>query len=232
MKKLKQIISLTLVVVLFMMCSVSVLATGKIEVSNGENFVTEEMALADKEETEALIKQGAALRKVRAATINLNVPLLYQDDSRWINTIVPGTSSTYGAKGCALTCYAMVSRKYGNSTETPVTFGQKYYNAYGNPLNHTSVNAAAVLGKSATTAMNLSYTEWENFILGALNSGKPVVLKTNKFGTHFVVAYGYYRDSSANAEYTIYIRDPESHDNGTTLDDYFQYDILQGAAIG
>ncbi len=199
---------------------------------NGENFVTEEMALADKEEADALIAQGAALRKVRASTINLNVPLLYQDDSKWTNTIIPGSSVTYGSQGCALTCYAMVSRKYGNSTETPVTFGQKYYNAYGDPLNHTSVRAAAILDKKATTATNLSVTEWENFIVGALNSGKPVVLKTNKFTTHFIVAYGYYKSSDANAEYTIYIRDPESYDNGTTLDDYFAYDIIQGAAIG
>lgn len=172
------------------------------------------------------MRQGEALRKARASSISLNVPLLSQKDSKWANTIIPGSSFTYGAKGCALTCYAMVSRKYGNSTETPVTFGQKYYNAYGNPINHTSKRAAAILGKNSTTNQDLSYTEWENFIVGALNNGKPVVLKTNKFAMHFIVAYGYYKDASTDAEYTIYIRDPEPSGNGTKLDDYYQYSIL------
>lgn len=178
------------------------------------------------------MRQGEALRKARASSISLNVPLLSQKDSQWKNTIIPGSSYTYGAKGCALTCYAMVSRRYGNSTETPVTFGQKYYNAYGDPINHTSVRAAAILGKNADTDQNLSYTAWENFIVGALSNGKPVVLLTDKFGSHFVVAYGYYKGSSSDAEYTIYIRDPEPSGNGTTLADYYQYSILKGAAIG
>ncbi len=56
MSKLKQIISLALVGAMFIVGSVSAFATETHNtVSNGENFVTEEMALADKEEADTLI---------------------------------------------------------------------------------------------------------------------------------------------------------------------------------
>ncbi len=89
------------------MCSTSVLAIGFIS-SSDENFVTEEMLLADKEQAIALTEQGKSLRKVRVSTITLNVPLLYQDDSLWANTLIPGSSENYGSVGCTLTCYAMM----------------------------------------------------------------------------------------------------------------------------
>lgn len=201
-----------------------------------DNFVTEEQLIDSREQAEELVALGSSIRRARVATYTLSVPLIYQDDSRWKNVLIPGSNYTYGDSGCAMTCFAMISRKYGNASETPVTFGNKYYTRYNtSPINFNSVNAAAIMGKSATAYGNNNQTSTENFIVGSIASGAPVIIKFDKGGNdnHFVVAYGYSVQSNSSQDVIdVYIRDPESGFGYTTLRDCARWNIVYMASIG
>lgn len=226
----KRIICSVLSMIMVFSLSLSSIAAGYASSDTGENFVTDEMISESSERVKEMIAEGEMIRRTRAQQKKLSVPLLYQDDSRWANVTIPGCGNTYGKVGCAITCYAMMSRYFGNSSETPVTFGQKYYNKYGNPCNQNASKAAAIMGKSATSAPSMSTSSLENFIISSIDKGKPVIIYTNKFGSHYITAYGYYITSEGNA--TIYIRDPESYDSGTTLSDYKNYTKKSAVSIG
>lgn len=228
---LKRMMCSILSAVMVVTLSISSFASGGCVADTGENFVTDEMISESAEVVQEMIAEGEMLRKTRAQQKKLSVPLLYQDDSRWANVTIPGCGSTYGDVGCAITCYAMMSRYFGNTSETPVTFGQKYYDDYHvTPCKQNASNAAALMGKSATAAPSMSTANLENFIISSIDRGKPVIIHTNKFGSHYITAYGYYITSEGNA--TIYIRDPESYDSGTLLSDYKNYTKKSAVAIG
>jgi hypothetical protein len=186
------------------------------------------MAEKDKAEIGKMINEGKSIREsflnnknLKRSTTKktLKVPLLYQDSSAWGSKYFPCGHTPYAESGCAMTSYAMVSRLYGNSSETPVTFAEKYYKSYGDPCKQLATNAAAIMGKRAVTGMEPTRTDIENVAINAIDNGNPVVIRTNKWNSHYVVAYGYYITSSGNA--TIYIRDPEGDYRAETLGQYY-----------
>lgn len=85
--------------------------------------------------------------------------------------------------------------------------------------NQSAAGAAKVLGRpTPTTGGATNWTNMKNFCINSIDKGKPVIIRTNKWGSHYIVAYGYYITSSGNP--TIYIRDPESDFAATTLGKY------------
>lgn len=211
------------------MCSLCINAFAHDSYENSTDvFVTPEMAEKDRAEIEKMIEQGQAIRdsysnknrsKRSTTRKTLSVPQLYQDSPKWGDKLFPCGHTTYAQSGCAMTSYAMVSRRYGNSSETPVTFAEKYYKSYGDPCKQLASNAAKLMGKRAVTGKKPSRTEIENVAINAIDKGYPIVIRTNKWGSHYIVAYGYYITSSGNA--TIYIRDPEGDYRAESLGTYY-----------
>lgn len=193
--------------------------------TESEVFVTQEMIDRDRQAIQNMINEGQAslnAYSMRRSTTKkkLSVPHLYQDKGSWANKATPCGHFIFKDAGCAATSYTMMSRYYGNSTETPPTFCTKYQNKNGTCIcNQTADGAAKVVGKTAIAGASPTKNEIYNICVNAIDKKKTVIIRTNKWGSHYVIAYGYYITSSGNP--TIYIHDPESDYDATTLGTYF-----------
>ncbi|WP_418706439.1 C39 family peptidase [Anaerotruncus massiliensis (ex Liu et al. 2021)] len=224
---MKKAVSLFLTIILILSLGIQTFAESY-EDGLDDVFVTEQMVARDRAEVQKMAEDGQAkinmYRLRRSPTQKqLSVPHLYQDDGAWANKDFPCGHDTYGNAGCAATSYAMVARRYGYSKETPVTFAEKYQEKNRVCIcNQTADGAARVMGRGTPTTGGSIHEPEEiyNICVSAIDSGRPVVIRTNAFyGSHYVVAYGYYITTSGNI--TIYIRDPEGDYDASSLGQYF-----------
>ncbi|SDO01286.1 C39 family peptidase [Acetanaerobacterium elongatum] len=148
-----------------------------------------------------------------------------QDDSRWASTLIPGSNYTYSGAGCAMTSYAMVFSYYGSNV-TPVDVGNTYYNRTNpqqSPIDFNVRTLVPMYSRSISAIDTVSSrSSLEAVIVGGIFSGYPTVLKMTRSNgdTHFIVAYGCFQ-ATASDPTIIYIRDPESHINYSTLNKYY-----------
>ena len=231
----------------FMTCVMSIsmtsVALAHSDRSNFEShtFVTEEEIIADRIFYEEMEAHGRNIIETKSfartpTTKKLNVPYLSQNDSRWAGTNMPCGHGTYGLSngvygiGCAMTCYAMIDRYKNGSQATPVTFATAYNKQYGDPCNQSGDNARKILKVNKYSGTVSNQEANLNFIVGAIDKGRPVLIQSSRYGSHYILAYGYYITSNGNV--TVYIRDPESSKN-TLLSSYYpSYNIRNFAAFG
>ncbi len=146
---------------------------------------------------------------LRRSNITLDVPYYAQAGEPWSNDIMQTAGDTIGDSGCALTSFAMIQRYLGGNDdpgEVNTTLGNDacpfmYWGA-AETYNYT---ISASYHSNAGCSENYA----EEFIIGAIDTGYPVLVGIQKYsgGQHFVTAYGY--DSG-----TVYIHDPGSANYG------------------
>lgn len=208
MLNFKKIYSFVLVVLLALSMNMQTYATVQ---SNPLDFV--DINEDDfKEANEALTKKGSALKMLRASK-TLSMTHYYQDDSRWGSDVMETCGSTIASAGCCLTSFTMIQRYLGG-TDDPgdvnITLGD-----YACPFYYYV--AADEYGYTVEYFSSSTQTDSDaiNFIIGSIDEDNPVLVgMVHTSGeTHFVTAYGYSGD-------TIYIKDPSSYYDRSTLDEY------------
>lgn len=209
MLKFKKVYSFVLVVLLALSINMQTFAAVQ---SNPLDFV--DINEDDfKEANEALIKKGSALKMLRASK-TLSMTHYYQDDSRWGSDVMETCGLTIASAGCCLTSFTMIQRYLGG-TDDPgdvnIELGDYacpfYYYVAADEYGYT----VEYFSSSTQTDSNAI-----NFIIGSIDEDNPVLVGMyhNTTGkTHFVAANGY------NGE-TIYIKDPSSYYNYSTLNEY------------
>ena len=165
---------------------------------------------------EELIDLGKAeLTKRVVPNKTLSVIHYFQDGGQlWSNDIMQTCGSTIKSAGCCLTSFSMI-QAYLGGINNPKEVNSRLGN-YACPFNYTQ--AANIFGYTIRNYKHGTVTDnyAKEFIVGAIASGYPVLVGMAPDGsgnTHFVTAYGY-------NENTIYIHDPASGRNYTTLAQY------------
>ena len=205
-----------------------------------EVFVTQELVDSLRDQTQSRIRIGENLANSiskqvvspRSGNI-LNVPLLYQDDSRWANTYMPCGDGTYADYGCAVTSIAMAFRYYGYRNETPVTVASSYQAKYGDVCKQ-NINLAVGLKNLSVTAAgkNPSRSDLISAIVGGIINSEPTIVRVDRWGSHYFIAYGYEYVGGTD-QYRILIRDPEGDVRYTNLQQYLSVsNCLSFATIG
>lgn len=121
---------------------------------------------------------------------------------------------TIGEAGCCVTSFTMIVNFFGynqNPGEVNAVLGDDAC-----PFNYTNAGSKYDLTIANYKYGTVSDDDAITFIIGAISLGKPVLVGMHPDGNgnqHFVTAYGYSGD-------TIYIRDPASNRNYTTLAQY------------
>ena len=219
MKKLQCFFVSICFVVSFVIGSIPVMAAETIYDGEGNLMTQEEIQSA--EEAVALGKQIMESGIQTRVGYNFNIPLLRQDDSRWANTVMACGHSghTFGAVGCAMTSYAMIFRYFGHNV-TPVDVARVSQNNGGPSCNFSSLPLCQAYGLSRENSPgSYSQAQIQQWIVGRFAQGKPCIVKLRKgSNTHFVVARAYYEHP--NGATGIYIHDPESNINYSTLAQY------------
>ena len=131
--------------------------------------------------------------------INLNVPDIKQNDSRWAKVKIGSSGKTIGDIGCATTAIAMIE-----SFRTKTTV---YPDAMAKNLSYTS--SGNVYWPAHLKAVTSS-SGYLNKIYSYLKQGKPVMLGAkNSYGSqHWVVITGFKGGTLTEASFTI--NDPGS----------------------
>ncbi len=165
-----------------------------------------------------LIRIGRMARMQRGVKY-LSVVHYYQSGQSWSNDIMQNAGVTIKSQGCTLTSFAMIQRYLGG-TDDPGQVNVKMGNYACDKDNGFSYTVAA--NKYNFTIVNYLRSETKididtarDFIIGGIHSNYPVLvgLKKSAGETHFVVARGH-------LGITIYIHDPASGKDYTSLDDY------------
>jgi hypothetical protein len=134
------------------------------------------------------------------ACIYLSVPYFSQLDPAWKDVALgfnyPCGNSTIGKYGCHLTCLAMLYKKWGYSSMTPVVLNNWSYQGRAHYAFSTSecgdlirLPEALQYGYMSRPYRNIAYTQ----IYNELVAGRPVVARVS-FGTtpsHYLVIYAY-----------------------------------------
>jgi hypothetical protein len=179
-----------------------------------------------------LIAKGQAIQKLLNSSANssvsastsvilTNFPHYYQNGYSWSSNIMQTGGDTIGLAGCALTAWTDILDWSDTVTYNPGTVNTMLGSA-AEPFNY---NSAPGLCSNDINLMTYEYGDVSSstaisYIIGSLNyttgngTGLPVLVGMYK-GTsrHFVPAYGY-------SGSTIYINDPLTSPNYTTLQAY------------
>ena len=140
--------------------------------------------------------------------INLDVPLIKQGDSQWSKDKLGSSSTTIGAKGCAITSTSMVFNYYGVQTNPKdLNIWLKQNNGYaGKNKNEIDWGTAARMSEGKVKFIGRFGTNLTK-IKSELNNGHPVIAQVPSKSSskmHFVVITGY-------SGSTYYINDPDSN---------------------
>ena len=220
MKNLKKVLSGILVAMLFS-TSISAYAVETVNVKdeyNPNNIRLDDCTGINLEEyaeaNEELIQLGKMAQKTKARKI-LTVKHYYQDDPSWSKDIMKSCNQTIGTAGCTLTSFAMIANYYGCMNDDP---DQVNTVMGSNACPFMYYVAAERYGLSVANAIHRDVSDSDaiDFIIGGISANRPVLVGMQKdysSNTHFVLAYGY--DGS-----TIYIHDPASNRDYTTLGQY------------
>lgn len=171
----------------------------------------------DYEKANAELIQKGRMARMAKASKTLQLTHYYQDGKQsWSSDVMQTCGKTIASAGCCLTSFAMIEQFFGGGDD-PGAVNRKMGN-----------DACPFVYKTAETKYNLTILNSKrgtvsdedaiNFIVGAIADGNPVLVGMQKDGsssTHFVAAYGY--DGS-----TIYIHDPASNRDYTTLAKYLE----------
>ncbi len=210
-KRIKKWVRIVFPIVLYVFSVMSVSADASTEMVldnlSGVNYAAYEEANAE------LVKQGQVARNARGFKYLTEVPHYFQDGRSWSNDIMQTEGLTIGSAGCCLTSFTMIN-EYLGSSDNP------------GEVNSTLGNSACpfvyqdAADKYGLRISNIKYGTVTNdyainFCIGAVTGEYPVLVGMIKSsgGTHFVAAYGY------NGS-TVYIHDPASSRNYTTLQEY------------
>lgn len=172
---------------------------------------------ADFEEAnEELMRSGHMARMARASK-TLSLTHYYQDGKQsWSNDIMQTCNKTIASAGCCLTSFAMIEQYFGGGDDPGAVNTKMGKSAC--PFVYATAASKYNLTISNSKHEEVSDSDAIDFIVGAIDAGNPVLVGMKKDGstsTHFVAAYGY--DGS-----TIYIHDPASGRDYTTLDQYLK----------
>ena len=169
----------------------------------------------DYEKANAELMQKGRMIRMTKASKTLQLTHYYQDGNQsWSNDIMQTCGKTIASAGCCLTSFAMIEQFFGGG-DNPGAVNEKMGNdacPFVYKTGATKYGLTIINSKHAT----VSDDDAINFIVGAIDGGNPVLVGMQKDGsssTHFVAAYGY------NGS-TIYIHDPASHRDYTTLAEY------------
>lgn len=190
-------------------------ARNNVQIDIVEDLLDPQIFEKPNEELIALGKAEMAKRVVPSKT--LSVIHYFQDGGQlWSNDIMQTCGSTIKSAGCCLTSFSMI-QVYLGGINNPKGVNSLLGN-YACPFNYTK--AANIFGYTIRNYKHATVTDTyaKEFIVGAIASGYPVLVGMAPDGsgnTHFVTAYGYNGD-------TIYIHDPSSGRNYTTLDQYLR----------
>lgn len=210
MRKLRKIAGILLIMALFA-STLTVNATENKELLDDYSEVN---AVSYEEANAEFVKLGEAAQKRRSSK-TLYFKHYYQDGGEsWCNDVMQTCNKTIASSGCCLTSFAMIQRYFGGS-DNPGEVNTKLGTA-ACPFNYNT--AANKYGYTISGFKNETVSDdyAKSFIIGAITADRPVLVGMHTdtgSGTHFVAAYGY----SGN---TIYIHDPASNRNYTTLDAY------------
>ncbi|WP_326908546.1 C39 family peptidase [Sedimentibacter sp. MB31-C6] len=209
MFKLKKVYSLILIIMLTL--SANTLAFAANITSNSLDYI--DINEDDyKEANEALIKKGNALTRLRSSK-TLSLTHYYQDDDRWGDDIMETCGSTIASAGCCLTSFTMIQRYLGGSDDPGEV--NEALGDYACPFYY--YQAADEYDYTVQYFSSSTQTDSDaiDFIAGSIDEDNPVLVgMVHSSGeTHFVAANGYNGD-------TIYIKDPSSYYDRSTLDEY------------
>lgn len=210
MQKLRKIVGVILIMILF---------TSTLNVNAAENEVLLDDcsgidAIGYEEANNEFVKLGEVAQQRRSGK-TLYFKHYFQDGGEsWCNDVMQTCNKTIAKAGCCLTSFAMIQRYFGGNDD-PGQVNTKLGTA-ACPFDYSV--AASRYGYSISGFKNEKVSDdyAKSFIIGAISADRPVLVGMHTDvgnGTHFVAAYGY----SGN---TVYIHDPASNRNYTTLDSY------------
>lgn len=213
MKKMKRILAILLSALVFT-STLTVYATEINEVSIQIDDCSE-LNFNDFAEYNAVLVKDGIMEQRAKSNKSLYFKHYFQDGgASWSDDIMQTCNKTIASSGCCLTSFTMIQRYYGGSDD-PGAVNTKLGTA-ACPFVYSTAASKYNLTISGFTSETVSDSYATSYIIGAISANKPVLvgLHTDSgSGTHFVAAYGY----SGN---TIYIHDPASNRNYTTLDSY------------
>lgn len=148
-------------------------------------------------------------------TVNLNVPLLKQNNSTWANKKI--NTDTIGNVGCTVTSLAMKYNYHNNANITPVDVVSRLKSnngLTGNAIVYEGVKRAFGYNNYIVDSKPSLNNAWMKKIYEQLKSGNPVIIgayKTSKW-QHWVIVKGYTGNSTTSFNAADFqINDPQNN---------------------
>lgn len=210
MKKKKKTLGILFILILF-------ISTSTVNAKESTYLLDDysQINIADYEDAnERFVKLGE-VAQLKKSSKTLYFKHYFQDGGEsWCNNIMQTCNQTIAKAGCCLTSFTMIQRYFGGN-DNPGEVNTKLGTA-ACPFNYSTAANKYGYSISGLKMEAVSDEYAKSFIIGAITADRPVLVGMHTdtgSGTHFVAAYGY----NGN---TVYIRDPASNRNYTTLDNY------------
>lgn len=221
----KKVMSIVLSIVMALSMFTMVSAEPVYDCCDETAFFSDYDVEATKEETARICEIGkdaiANKGKTRGRITTLSIGYLCQEDDNWKSVSMLGCKCVepckIGPKGCKLTSFTMIKNYIKGTNDTPPDVNTKYYNSTLSAVCYMSASRAC----SVYSMQHSAYygNDYENFIVGSLEQGRPVMLQLER-GTniyHYIVAYGW--DETFNGDISILTRDTSKFYDYNSLDE-------------